>query len=102
KRAVIMCSGRTIEQSDLDLESGREEEGSPGGEGIDNFADAYQRISLKDARSRIEKKVISGALIRTSGNISAAAEQLDVSRPTLHDLINKYDINADSFRRKSH
>ncbi|MBD3178663.1 MAG: AAA domain-containing protein, partial [Candidatus Latescibacteria bacterium] len=101
KRAVIMCSGRSIEVGDLDLESSGEEIPASGEEGLDSFADAWHRISLKEARSRIERKIISGALIRTSGNISAAAEELDVSRPTLHDLINKYGINADSFRKKN-
>ena len=101
KRAVIMCPGRIIEEGDLDLEPDSEEGRVEEYEGIEDFAEAYRRISLKEARSRIEKKVISGALIRTSGNISAAAEELDISRPTLHDLINKYGITADSFRKKN-
>lgn len=101
KRAVIMCSGRTIDESDLDIDAGAGEDIPGPSENMERFADACRRISLKDARSIIEKKIISGALIRTSGNISAAAEELDVSRPTLHDLINKYDINADGYRRKN-
>ena len=36
--------------------------------------------------------MVKAALMRNGGNILRAAEDLQVSRPTLHDLINKLEI----------
>jgi transcriptional regulator of acetoin/glycerol metabolism len=38
------------------------------------------------------------ALIQTRGNISQAAKQLGVSRPTFHDLLAKFQVDAKEFR----
>ncbi len=48
--------------------------------------------TLKKARERAEKEVIHQALALCHDNISKAASLLEVSRPTLHDLIKKHDI----------
>ena len=49
---------------------------------------------LKDARQKAEYEIIQKALIRNAWNISRTAEDLGISRPTLHDLINKYKIKV--------
>ena len=38
------------------------------------------------------------ALLRTRGNVSHAAKDLGVSRPALHDLIDKYRIDTKGLR----
>jgi DNA-binding NtrC family response regulator len=43
--------------------------------------------------------VLTDALTRNAGNITRAARDVDVSRPTFHDLLRKHDIDADRFRR---
>lgn len=48
--------------------------------------------TLKKARETAEKKVIYKALALSGDNISKAANLLEVSRPTLHDLIKKHGI----------
>jgi two-component system NtrC family response regulator len=96
KRAVIMAASNLIQPSDLDIPhegiSDRDAEAEnapidPGGE-----------LTLKEARDRLEKGMVLAALLRTSGNVSAAAGELDVSRPTLHDLMKKHGIDASDFR----
>jgi transcriptional regulator of acetoin/glycerol metabolism len=37
-------------------------------------------------------------LMRTRGNITRAAKELDVSRPTFHDLLEKHQMAARAFR----
>ncbi|MDH4027484.1 MAG: PEP-CTERM-box response regulator transcription factor [Nitrospirota bacterium] len=49
-------------------------------------------ITLKEARKRMEMDLIQGAIERHGGNIKRASEELGISRPTLYDLINKYNI----------
>ena len=48
--------------------------------------------TLKEVRESIEKDVILIALNKHRGNITKAAIELDVSRPTLYELIRKYAI----------
>jgi two-component system, NtrC family, response regulator len=75
-RAVIMTRGRTIAPADLGIES----------------ADRTERISLREARSRAERQIVIEALTRTNGNITRAALELGISRPTMHDLLDKHQI----------
>ncbi len=49
--------------------------------------------SLREARETAEQKAVHQALAICGNNISQSAKLLEISRPTLHDLLNKYDIN---------
>ena len=79
KRAVIMCDGKMVGASDLDL-SGNGGEPAP--------------INLRAAREVADRKVIHQALTRTEHNISGAAKLLGISRPTLYDLMKQYRLGA--------
>jgi two-component system NtrC family response regulator len=84
-RAVIMARGRLIEPADLDLE-----EPSP-----------VTPVSLKEAKERTEREKLVETLGRHRGNISRAARELGISRPTLHSLLEKHGLQAGLFRRAS-
>jgi two-component system NtrC family response regulator len=77
KRAVVMAEGDYIGPKDIDLNDTTDE-------GISQ--------TLKEIRDSAEISAIRHTLARNSGNISKAAHDLDVSRPTLHDLIKKHGI----------
>jgi two-component system NtrC family response regulator len=77
RRAVIMSEKRRITPSDLNLTGSRE---------------AAPPDTLKDLRSQVEREHIRKVLDRNNWNVSRAASELDVSRPTLHDLIKKHRI----------
>ena len=49
---------------------------------------------MKQAREAVEIKTIRQVLALTSNNISQAAKHLEISRPTLHDLLKKYGIGS--------
>jgi two-component system NtrC family response regulator len=76
QRAVILTRGRFIE---------------PAGLGIATV-ERVERLSLREARNRVERRVVVEALTRTNGNISRAALELGISRPTMHDLLHKHQI----------
>jgi two-component system NtrC family response regulator len=78
KRAVIMCEKNRITGKDLELIHG----------GIEN-----RDKTLKEIREEAERKAIIQALTISNGNISQAAKHLGVSRPTLYDMINRFEIN---------
>jgi two-component system NtrC family response regulator len=82
RRAVIMAQGRVIEAADLDLEPASE----------------ARPTSLRETRERVEREALVDMLSRHRGNVSQAARELKVSRPTLHGLLDKHGINAKDFR----
>ncbi|MCK5914190.1 MAG: AAA family ATPase, partial [Desulfuromusa sp.] len=52
----------------------------------------YTGMTLRDARQQVERTLLQQALERSQGNILKAAEELDVSRPTLYDLLKRYGL----------
>jgi two-component system, NtrC family, response regulator len=82
QRASIMARGQFIEPADLGIPHGN----------------PVERLSLREARNRVERQVVVDALTRTRGNISRAATELGVSRPTLHGLLEKHGIDSRELR----
>jgi len=76
KRAVIMCDERHITPEDLAI-------------GPTNTLS----INLRHVRQEAEIRAIRQAILMTDDNYSAAAKLLGITRPTLYDLIKKYDIS---------
>lgn len=56
---------------------------------------------LKPAIEKVEKTLISRALMQTSGNILKSAEILGISRVGLHKMLNRYEINATDFKNNN-
>jgi two-component system NtrC family response regulator len=50
--------------------------------------------TIKEARETAERNVVHRALALCGNNISRAAKMLEVSRPTLHDLLKKHHIHT--------
>ena len=99
KRAVIMATGKLIQPEDLDLPYDDELGGGVKRAGNGGLS-MQPGTTLKQAREETERRLVAGALLRSRGNISAAAKELDVSRPTLHDLMKKLDIDPGDFKGK--
>ncbi|MFN8589314.1 MAG: PEP-CTERM-box response regulator transcription factor [Candidatus Eisenbacteria bacterium] len=85
QRAVILAQDAYLRPEDLELDSA-------GGT-------AEELPTLQAARDEAERRLIVEALQRNAGNITRAAKDLDVSRPTLHDLMRKHALEAARFRR---
>lgn len=91
QRAVIMADSRQIRCEDLEIES-------VSGSRTDNSSTAVDLSpggSLKEARETLERDLVNHALERNDHNISAAAKELGVSRPTFYELMNKLGISKD-------
>jgi two-component system NtrC family response regulator len=78
KRAVVMARGPSIQPADMELAAGPAEQPS---------------VTLREARSQLERTMIRHALIRTNGNVTRAAEELGISRQALHDCMHKYSLD---------
>jgi two-component system NtrC family response regulator len=86
RRAVIMSDSGMITPGDLDLEEP---------EARSLAAPAVRPgTTLREAREAAEREAILLALRGSGGNLSAAARELGVSRPTLYNLLRNYRIDV--------
>ncbi len=81
RRAVVMCDRRHIGPADL---------------GLDRRLIERVVQTLDIARTEAETKAIRQSLRSAGNNVSVAARLLDVSRPTLYRLMQKYEITPGS------
>jgi two-component system NtrC family response regulator len=95
QRSVIMADGRRITCEDLEIPSIAEAGGAGTPIGAGTTLDVSLAGGLKEAREALERELVNQALERTDGNISAAAKELGVSRPTFYELMNKLGITKD-------
>jgi len=58
--------------------------------------------SLRENLAELERTLVGKALAGAKGNITQAARELGVSRPTLHALVRKHGLDPHVFRRGSH
>jgi two-component system, NtrC family, response regulator len=77
RRAVVMAEGKYITPTDLEL-------ATPEASGMGS--------SLRDSRNDREKDLVRLAMERHDGNISKAASELGISRPTLYQLLKRYGL----------
>lgn len=75
KRSVVMCDDKLVSSEDLGL--------------VD---EGNLSLNLREVRYNAERAAILRALTMTEYNISATAKLLGVTRPTLYDLMKKYNI----------
>ena len=85
QRAVILSMDAYLRPEDLELE--------PAG------GTAEPLPTLQAARDEAELRLVVEALTRNAGNVTRAAKDIDVSRPTLHDLLKKHGLEASRYRR---
>lgn len=81
KRAVIMADGNRITADDLGLETVEED---------------LLRLNLRQVRDEAERLAVLRALARTNHNVALAAEILGISRPSLYDLMNRFDLKKEN------
>jgi len=77
KRALVMADEAQITPEDLELED-MDVEVAP--------------FNLRVVREEAERKAVLRALSHTGNNVSRTAEMLGVTRPTLYNLVRKYNI----------
>lgn len=78
KRAVVMCDNPIIGIQDLQ---------------ITPAADGFVPELLRDVRARAETEAIINALMKCK-SVSEAAKTLGVTRPTLYNLVNRYELES--------
>ncbi len=79
KRAVAAATGSKITVTDLDLPN--YEQPAPSG-------------TLREYREQAERTALTRAMVEAQGNISKVAKLLDVSRPTVYDLMRQHNMKV--------
>jgi two-component system NtrC family response regulator len=80
KRAVIMAEGSRITPEDLEFGSAFKK---------------YEGQGLREAREALERDFIQRAISKNRGNLTQAATELGISRPTLYELMEKLGIGRE-------
>ena len=78
EKAVILSEGTTLTAKDIQLEQVK--------------AGASASGTLKEVSDAEEERLVREAVLRSNGNISAAAKMLGISRPTLYAKMKKYGL----------
>ena len=78
EKAVILSEGTTLTAKDIQLEQAK--------------AGAPAAGTLKEVSDAEEESLVREAVLRSNGNISAAAKMLGISRPTLYAKMKKYGL----------
>jgi two-component system NtrC family response regulator len=79
KRAIIMADDAEIEPYHLQ---------------IPEASEPSHRATLKEARDRLEKEIVTQALVLRKWNVSLTAKDLGISRQALHDIILKHKLRT--------
>jgi len=79
KRALVLADGPFISPAELELEMPAGEQAAPGS-------------TLKQAKEDLEREIIARTLEQNKGNISKTAKALGISRPTLYELMSRYQL----------
>jgi len=53
---------------------------------------SFHGVRLREARENLEREMILQALAKARNNLSKAADELGISRPTLYELMEKLGI----------
>ncbi len=94
KRAVVMTDQPFLEPGDLGFVNTTSAVEVAADAPAGGMVLAYEGLTLKQARQRLEKELLLVALEKEGGNIVRSAEVLGVSRPTLYDLMKKHGIQG--------
>lgn len=78
EKAVILSEGTTLTAKDIQLEQAKAGTSAAG--------------TLKEVSDAEEERLVREAVLRSNGNISAAAKMLGISRPTLYSKMKKYGL----------
>src|SRR5712671_1421810 len=79
-----------IQRASIMAESGRV---TPEDLGLTSAYSEYEGQPLFSARDALDRQMIEAALTRTKGNVTRAAVELAVSRPTLYELMEKLGMS---------
>jgi two-component system NtrC family response regulator len=102
KRAVVMADGLMIEPWDLGLAERPAAVADSGGSAAEAAAAVQGKagvgmnisgMTIKAARSLVERELLIAAMAEHNGNVAVAAKTLGVSRPTFYDLMKKHGMD---------
>ncbi len=78
KRAVVMADGKYVTSANLELK--------------DSSSAEEQASTLRASRDSREKDLVRLAIEKAGWNLSKAATELGISRPTLYQLLSRYGL----------
>lgn len=78
RQAGILAEGRFVTAADLVLDPAADQETRP--------------LTIKESRLLADRRTVVRAMSEANGNVAKAARILDVSRPTLYQMLQEFDL----------
>ncbi len=97
KRALVLADGPFITADDLNLPTSETTTCTVNGADISepDAVNGGSYLTLKEIRTRAEKEALIDLLAATGGNLTEVARILDVSRPTVYNLMNQHGLRSE-------
>lgn len=83
KRACVMAESGNVTAADFGLS-----------ESADQIEKGLNSLNLRWVREQAERQAVQTAMARVDGNVAKAADLLEVSRPTLYDILARLQIRV--------
>lgn len=80
RQGIVGAEGRFVTAADLKLDAAQ--------------APATKQLTLNESRKLAERATIASAMNEANGNVSKAARILDISRPTLYQLLRRFELTS--------
>lgn len=93
ERVVILSKGPIVELNDIPDEYFSCDDSQHSGSLSDDIETSLKSGTLKEAKSCLERKMISERLAYTDGNVKKAAESLGIERSYLHKKMRTYELS---------
>ena len=93
-RAVLMCKNTSLSNKDISFDMAFNQNGES------NFSSDNEKLienlPLKSIVAQLEKEIIEKKLEVDRGNVSKAAESLEISKAALYEKMKRYGISANA------
>ena len=99
RAAVAMADGAAIRRDSLPASLAPRPEGAPGGGDTLIDIDRPLRELTADLISRVEREYFSRLLARCKGNVARAAKHSELSRRSVTQKLQKYELDRTQFKR---
>ncbi len=96
QRAILINTSGTLDSDSIIFDMQINHSDNP--EPLDSYIKQFKDAPLKGIVEQIEKEVIIDKLKRNNGNVTTAAEQLDISKAALYEKMKRHAISAKSLR----
>ncbi len=98
QRAILMSNSEKISADMISFDMPMENQADNNAEEISSYIHKFNGSPLKGIVEEVEREVIMFRLSQNNGNVTTAAEELNISKAALYEKMKRHSISAKSIR----